>query len=97
VRHHYNLHISIYLLSIITAGYFSDADEADIATLREGIKLARRLARSDAFAKFTGEEIFPGAECQTDSDLDEYIRNVSHPPYLISLTQQGLLRCSAIH
>jgi choline dehydrogenase len=67
------------LLSTIPIGFFSDADEADIATLREGIKLARRLARSDAFSKFTGEEIFPGAECQTDGDLDEYIRNVSHP------------------
>ena len=71
---------------------------ADIATLREGIKLARRLARSDAFAKFTGEEIFPGIECQSDSDLDDYIRNVSNQPCTkpVYLCLGGMLSCTSV-
>lgn len=76
-----NNHLSDVCTSIALTGYFTDPDKADIATLREGIKLARRLACSNSFAKITGEEIFPGLQCQTDSDLDEYIRNVSYPLY----------------
>ena len=44
--------------------------------MREGIKLSRRLASSESFAKYKGEEIFPGDAIQTDDELDEYIRNV---------------------
>ena len=45
--------------------------------MREGIKLSRRLASSESFAKYKGEEVFPGNHIQTDDELDEYIRNVS--------------------
>lgn len=44
--------------------------------MREGIKLSRKLASSESFAKYKGEEIFPGESIQTDEELDNYIRNV---------------------
>lgn len=44
--------------------------------MREGIKLSRKLASSESFAKYKGAEIFPGDAIQTDDELDEYIRNV---------------------
>lgn len=58
------------------SGYFTDEDSADIATMREGIKLSRRLASSEAFAKYKGEEVFPGKDIRSDEELDLYIRNV---------------------
>jgi choline dehydrogenase-like flavoprotein len=58
-------------------GYFTDKDDMDIATMREGIKLSRKLAHSESFAKYRGDEIFPGEHVQTDDQLDAYIRDVS--------------------
>jgi choline dehydrogenase-like flavoprotein len=49
----------------------------DISTMREGIKLSRKLAHSESFAKYKGDEIFPGKHIQTDDQLDAYIRDVS--------------------
>ena len=46
--------------------------------MREGIKLSRKLANSESFAKYKGAEVFPGAHIQTDEELDLYIRNSAH-------------------
>ena len=74
VKSYYNYLITnIYIF----VGYFTDECSEDLATMREGIKLSRRLASSESFAKYKGEEVFPGNHIQTDDELDEYIRNVS--------------------
>lgn len=61
---------------IINTAYLSDP--ADLATLREGIKLGRKLGRSSAWADFLGEEVFPGPNVQTDDQIDDYIRSSIH-------------------
>jgi len=60
----------------INAGYL--ADTADMTTLREGIKLGRKLGNRDEWGNLKGEEVYPGAEVQTDDEIDEYIRNTVH-------------------
>lgn len=54
----------------IEGGYLSDA--ADVATLRAGVKLARRLAaETGAFDAFgPNAEIFPGIAVRTDAEID---------------------------
>merc|ERR1712070_969816 len=39
----------------------------DLKTLREGIKLSRRLHAESAFDEYRGEELYPGPEMQTDA------------------------------
>jgi len=48
-------------------------DHRDMATLREGLRLSRRLARQPAFSSWLGPEVFPGSEVQSDEQLDTYI------------------------
>ena len=47
-----------------------------MATMREGLKLSRKIANSESFNKYKGDEIFPGKNVQSDDELDAYIRNV---------------------
>lgn len=61
---------------IIDGGYLSDPD--DLATLREGIKLARTLCNRPEWGEYLGQEVFPGAHVQSDEEIDEYIRNSVH-------------------
>lgn len=61
---------------IIDGGYLSNPD--DLATLREGIKLARRLCNRAEWGEYLGQEVFPGADVQSDEEIDEYIRNSVH-------------------
>jgi choline dehydrogenase-like flavoprotein len=72
-------HQSPSLLSVLSiiSGYFTDEGKADLATMREGLKLSRKLANSESFSKYKGEEIFPGKHVQSDAELDAYIRDVS--------------------
>ena len=60
--------------------------------MREGIKLSRRLASSESFAKYKGEEVFPGNHIQTDDELDLYIRNVSRD---LTCAEVTFLTCSS--
>ncbi len=55
---------------------FFDSDN-DIATLRDGVKIARELASQSAMDKHRGEEREPGPDCKTDADIDEWIRNTA--------------------
>lgn len=61
---------------IIKTGYFSD--ERDLESMREGIKLSRKIVSTPAFDKFRGAEVFPGSHVQSDEDLNSYIREVSN-------------------
>ncbi|HEV2660012.1 MAG TPA: choline dehydrogenase [Ktedonobacteraceae bacterium] len=58
---------------IIQPNYF--ADEADMQVLVEGIKVARKLGETQAFAPFRDVETHPGSQAQSDEEIAEYIRN----------------------
>ena len=40
--------------------YLGASDGTDLATLREGIKLGRRMCNEAAFDEYRGEEVYPG-------------------------------------
>jgi choline dehydrogenase-like flavoprotein len=61
---------------MIHTGYFSD--ERDLHTMREGIKLSRKLAQASAFREYIGEEVYPGPAVQTDAEIEDYIRSTVH-------------------
>jgi len=56
----------------IRANYLST--DTDIATLLAGVHCARRLAATPPFEPYRGDEIWPGAEKQTDEELTAFIR-----------------------
>lgn len=60
----------------IEAGYFSDPN--DLATLREGIKLGRRLCNHPEWGAFRGTEVYPGPNVRTNQEIDDYIRKTCH-------------------
>ncbi len=53
------------------------SDPADLATLRAGIRAARRIYRTEPQAALTGPERSPGDAVQSDEDLDAYIRQTA--------------------
>jgi choline dehydrogenase/4-pyridoxate dehydrogenase len=59
------------------------ATDKDWATLRAGLRLTRDLARQKPLQPFIAEEIAPGADRQSDAELDDHIRataiTVHHP------------------
>lgn len=56
---------------------------ADVAKLREGVSMAREVARQPALRDFTEVELAPGPSLDTAADVDAYIRasviSVAHP------------------
>lgn len=68
----------------IDLNYFDDPN--DIATIREGIRISRRLFAQPAFDPYRGEEYQPGAAAQSDADLDAYIRSEVTSNYHLSGT-----------
>jgi choline dehydrogenase len=57
----------------IRANYLST--DADLRTMIEGVRLARRLAHCKAFEPFRGEELHPGPQAKSDDDIIEFLRN----------------------
>jgi len=59
------------------------AAEGDIEPLREGVRLARELARTDALADYCGEEVHPGEAVTSDEEIEAFVREhattVYHP------------------
>ncbi len=68
----------------IDLNYFDDPN--DIATMREGIRISRRLFAQPAFDPYRGEEYQPGAAAQSDADLDAYLRSEVTSNYHLSGT-----------
>ena len=66
---------------IIEPNYLSHKD--DVQDLLEGVKLLRKLAKTESFSKVILEEFRPGPECKSDAQLVEDIKNnawtVFHP------------------
>lgn len=50
----------------------------DLRTLREGVRLARRIASQPAFEGLCGEETWPGPAVESDAALDDYIAHTLH-------------------
>jgi choline dehydrogenase len=57
----------------IRANYLSTS--ADLRTMIEGVRLARRIANTRAFDPYRGDEIHPGAGATSDEDVAEFLRN----------------------
>jgi 4-pyridoxate dehydrogenase len=59
------------------------ADPADLATLREGFRLAQDIAHQPPMDAFRGPALAPEAALKTDAEINEWIRNtvitVNHP------------------
>jgi len=51
-------------------------DEWDRATMIRGIREARRIYRTSPQAELTGTELLPGAEVQSDDELEAWVREV---------------------
>jgi len=56
----------------ILFNYMSDPD--DWVEMRQCVRLTREIFAQDAFAPFRGREIQPGADCVTDAQIDDFIR-----------------------
>ena len=67
----------------ITSNHLSDSEGHDLSTIVEGLKIARRIIASPAFASFNGDEIIPGATAQSDDELAAAVRaegqTIYHP------------------
>jgi 4-pyridoxate dehydrogenase len=50
------------------------ATAGDRRTIREGLKLVRRLCATPPLREFAARELAPGAQVQSDAELDAYIR-----------------------
>lgn len=68
-----------FVQPIINANYL--ADERDRDALRRGIRIAREIFDQPAYAKYRGEEYYPGADCSSDAELDAFFRKDCHINY----------------
>jgi len=59
------------------------ATDEEWGVMRRGLRMIRDLVGSDALKDFAGEELAPGAQAQSDADLDAHVRKtmitVHHP------------------
>jgi choline dehydrogenase len=51
------------------------SDPADVETLREGVRAARRIYRTEPQGSLTGAELLPGPAVDSDDALDAFIRD----------------------
>ncbi|MEM8599257.1 MAG: choline dehydrogenase [Bacteroidota bacterium] len=63
----------------IDPNYF--ADPRDLASLVEGVRVARTIAAQKAFDRFRGSETDPGASMTSDEDLRRYVRETAETLY----------------
>lgn len=66
---------------LIDPHFYEDPD--DLAVVRHGLKLARRILNQPDFNQYGAREVLPGVTVQDEAGLDEYIRRttvtVHHP------------------
>lgn len=56
-------------------------DPQDLADLRAGVHLLRRVLSQPALTPFAGAELFPGPAVQTDAEIDRWIRQTLETCY----------------
>ena len=61
---------------IIDPAYLSHP--ADMALLREGLKMARRVGATAPLSSFIVEEIQPGSNITSDTDIENWLRGDAH-------------------
>ena len=57
------------------------ADERDVVTLLEGVKLGRRIANANALAPYRGDEVWPGNDAKNDESLTAFLRATTETLY----------------
>ena len=62
-----------YSSPTIKFNYLSHED--DLMDFRNAIRISRKILNQPSFIKYVDKEINPGAEIQTDAQLDDYIRS----------------------
>jgi choline dehydrogenase len=61
--------------------YLTDPAGEDIATLLNGLRLARRILAQEPLAGFVESEMLPGPDARSDDDLRAHIRRLSQTLY----------------
>lgn len=51
--------------------------EKDLRTLREAVKIARKIVAQPAFDAYRGQELNPGPNVVSDADIDDFIRRTA--------------------
>ncbi|BET25658.1 choline dehydrogenase-like flavoprotein [Limnobacter thiooxidans] len=57
------------------------AHQRDISRLVKGIRIARQVVAQKALAEMNREEISPGAELQSDTELEQWVRETAETAY----------------
>lgn len=57
------------------------AEAQDWQEFRDGIRITRTIMRQAALTPYRGREISPSADCQTDADLDAFVRHHAETAY----------------
>ena len=80
---------------VIVHNYFGT--EGDRALNRYALRLARKLHAQPAFDAFRGEELDPGASCQSDRDIDDYAaRYVSSHYHPVGTCKMGVDKAAVV-
>jgi len=53
------------------------ATDADVRTIREGLKMARDVATRKGLDRFRGRETVPGPTCRSDAEIDAFVRRTA--------------------
>ncbi|WP_405840928.1 GMC family oxidoreductase N-terminal domain-containing protein [Streptomyces platensis] len=61
--------------------YDENGVDYDGDTLVDGVKLARKIAQAEPFAKWLKREVFPGPEVTDDAEISELVRKAAHTVY----------------
>jgi len=61
--------------------YLSDPEDGDIATLLQGLRLARRVLAQEPLSGFVDSEMLPGPDARSDDELRAHIRALSQTLY----------------
>lgn len=62
----------------INSGYLTDPDGRDLATLKNGIDIARQLVSTESMSSVLDGELFPGEDISSPTAVEEYIRRTIH-------------------
>ncbi|RJF79173.1 choline dehydrogenase [Azospirillum cavernae] len=57
------------------------AEEQDWREFRAGLRITRTIMRQKALSPYRGREISPGADCQTDAEIDAFVRQHAETAY----------------
>jgi choline dehydrogenase len=57
------------------------ADENDIQTMIQGVKIARKILAQSPLKENNGQELLPGVDCQSDQQIVEFLKNKANTIY----------------